>query len=154
MELTVYNKKTGQIIKTMTGNRKIIVNCLSKNEAYIEGIYPLNGAIINGKYQPKKYKHPDIPSDNLRDVLEYAREGKETCIKALENTGMAKSQAEKYIIDNYHVFRSKRYPDIQEFIDAEVKIHSGDAALVKKGQEQKEKYIQQCLDVKNEFKKG
>lgn len=48
----------------------------------------------------------------------------------------------------YHELRAKAYPAPAEFLDAQVKLGSGDAELAREGQLQLEKYIRDCLDVK------
>ena len=152
MEITVYNENTGKIIKTLTGavDTKRV---LKKNQAYIEGIYPMTGYIHRGKYIKKQYIHPDCSADSISEALDYAKKGRKTCIKALQNVGMSESEAEKYLEKNYHIPRAKTYPPIHEFIDAEVKIHSDDPDLQKQGEEQKKQYLENCLKVKAEFPK-
>ncbi len=46
------------------------------------------------------------------------------------------------------------YPDFRDFIDAEVKIHSGNAELAAEGQQQLAGYIEACLAVKARFPKN
>lgn len=56
--------------------------------------------------------------------------------------------------NNYITKRIAEYPDYREFLDAQVKINSGDAELVAEGQQQLEKYTQSCLEIKNKYPKA
>lgn len=55
--------------------------------------------------------------------------------------------------EKYTEKRSAEYPDIREFIDAQVKINSNDETLVSAGLEQLKEYITKCLEVKNKYPK-
>ena len=57
-------------------------------------------------------------------------------------------------IDNYRYLRKMWYPKIEEYTDAQVKLNSGIPELIQQGQEQLNKYIQDCLDIKTRFPKG
>lgn len=49
--------------------------------------------------------------------------------------------------------RALHYPDPREFLDAQVKINSGDAALAAEGQAQLDAYVAGCLEVKTIYPK-
>lgn len=55
---------------------------------------------------------------------------------------------------HYILQRQAAYPNIVDYIDGVVKQHSDDPAVVAEGNEQVQKYIQQCLDVKKMFPKS
>lgn len=57
-------------------------------------------------------------------------------------------------IHAYPLKRMAAYPDFRDFIDAEVKIHSGNAELAAEGQQQLAGYIEACLAVKARFPKN
>lgn len=54
---------------------------------------------------------------------------------------------------DYQELRRQSYPDYREFLDAQVKINSGNPELVAEGQAQQLAYIQACLDVKDKYPK-
>lgn len=53
----------------------------------------------------------------------------------------------------YYEKRAAEYPPIEEYLDAQVKINSGDEALITAGQEQLAAYYEACLDVKARYPK-
>lgn len=53
----------------------------------------------------------------------------------------------------YYEKRAAAYPPVTEYLDAQVKINSGDADMVAAGQAQLEAYYQACLTVKAEYPK-
>ena len=152
MDITVYNKKTGKILRTLTG-RPWIKTCVGEGEDYIEGKHSLDGKIINNKFVKKKPPFPEYPAKKISDTFKYASEGHLAVIKALQNTGLTDQEAQGYVSNNYRVFRVNAYPTYEEFIDAQVKIESGDKDLKLKGKKQKEAYVKKCLDVKTSFKR-
>ena len=61
---------------------------------------------------------------------------------------------QQWRLDNYKQLRKWAYPKIEEYNDAQVKLNSGISELEQQGQEQLNKYIQDCLDIKTRFPKG
>lgn len=53
----------------------------------------------------------------------------------------------------YHEKRASAYPDYREFLDAQVKISSDNPDLQIAGQQQLQKYVQDCLNIKNQYPK-
>lgn len=53
----------------------------------------------------------------------------------------------------YQELRAAEYPDYREFLDAQVKINSGDEALITAGQAQLEAYYAACLAIKDKYPK-
>lgn len=53
----------------------------------------------------------------------------------------------------YSEKRAAEYPPITEYLDAQVKINSGDETLIAAGQIQQQTYIQACLEVKTKYPK-
>lgn len=53
----------------------------------------------------------------------------------------------------YADLRARNYPDPREFLDAQVKINSGDAELIAEGQKQLDAYVTGCLEVKTIYPK-
>jgi hypothetical protein len=60
---------------------------------------------------------------------------------------------EQWKLDNYAMLRMWTYPGYAEYLDAEVKLNSGDTNLEIEGQYQLDKYIADCLNVKLRFPK-
>jgi hypothetical protein len=56
-----------------------------------------------------------------------------------------------WMIQNYALLRRWAYPDIEDFLDATVKINSGDPALAAEGQAQLDDYVAKCLAVKAKY---
>ncbi len=58
-------------------------------------------------------------------------------------------------VDNrsYVEKRQAAYPSFFDYLDAQVKLNSDDEALRLSGQQQLEKYFQECLDVKRTYPK-
>lgn len=54
---------------------------------------------------------------------------------------------------DYQELRRRSYPDYRDFLDAQVKINSGDPELVAMGETQQQAYIQACLEVKTQYPK-
>jgi len=55
--------------------------------------------------------------------------------------------------ENYDFLRKFFYPDFNEYIDAQVKIHSNDTKLQQDGQNQLTNYFQKCQAIKTRFPK-
>lgn len=53
----------------------------------------------------------------------------------------------------YSEKRASEYPDFKEYLDAQVKINSGDETLIAAGQTQLQEYINLCLKVKTKYPK-
>lgn len=60
---------------------------------------------------------------------------------------------ETYVEPTYFEERAAHYPDFREYLDAQVKINSGDYTLIVEGKEQLANYYQKCLDVKKAYPK-
>lgn len=62
---------------------------------------------------------------------------------------------EEYVepILGYAEKRAAEYPDMAEYLDAQVKINSGDMELVAEGQEQLSAYYADCLEIKAKYPK-
>lgn len=60
---------------------------------------------------------------------------------------------ETYQEPNYFEKRAANYPDFREYLDAQVKINSGDEVLIAEGKNQLASYVAECLNVKNRYKK-
>jgi hypothetical protein len=61
---------------------------------------------------------------------------------------------EQWKLDNYQLIREWAYPTYIEYIDAQVKINSKDLVLVSEGTEQLNRYYEDCLKVKDTYKKS
>ena len=53
----------------------------------------------------------------------------------------------------YEEKRSADYPPIEDYLDAQVKINSGNEELVRAGEQQLQDYYTACLNVKNTYPK-
>ena len=56
-------------------------------------------------------------------------------------------------LDNYAKLRQWAYPPMAEYLDAQVKINSGDSDIIAEGQAQLTQYLADCLSVKLRFPK-
>jgi hypothetical protein len=55
--------------------------------------------------------------------------------------------------EHYAILRKRSYPPIEELIDAQVKLHSGEKSVADSGQAQIDAYVQKCLEVKQTYSK-
>lgn len=75
-----------------------------------------------------------------------------TVEKYLQDNNMSQSVTE-WKQQNYSLLRRWAYPPIEDYLDADIKIRSGDTELVQEGQAQMALYVQKCLDVKSRIEK-
>lgn len=61
---------------------------------------------------------------------------------------------ETYQEPNYFEKRAVSYPDFREYLDAQVKINSGNEKLIAEGKIQLQNYYQKCLEIKNTYPKA
>lgn len=54
---------------------------------------------------------------------------------------------------SYAELRAAEYPPMADYLDAQVKLNSGDAELIAEGQTQLDTYIAACLAVKEKYPK-
>lgn len=54
---------------------------------------------------------------------------------------------------SYEEKRAEEYPPYQDYLDAVVKINSGDDKLAADGQQQLQEYYNACLNIKNKYPK-
>ena len=54
---------------------------------------------------------------------------------------------------SYQELRAAEYPDCRDYLDAQVKINSGNEEMAAEGQAQLETYYEKCLTVKNKYPK-
>jgi len=94
--------------------------------------------------------HSDIP----KTINNNANDSKlnDTIESYLTDNNINKT-VDQWRIDNYAQLRKWAYPKPEELNDAEIKLNSGDTSLEDEGQNQKDDYIQKCLDVKSRFPK-
>lgn len=69
----------------------------------------------------------------------------------IQSTEERNEMANKRKLDLIRRKRSKMYPDIKDFIDAYVKLNSGNEALQLKGKIQMDSYIQKCIKIKTDI---
>lgn len=60
---------------------------------------------------------------------------------------------ETYVEPTYYEKRALNYPDFHEYLDAQVKINSGNAELIAEGTLQAQNYYSQCIEIKNTYPK-
>lgn len=63
------------------------------------------------------------------------------------------TEAATWKLKNYYLLRQISYPPISDYLDAQVKLLLGDSKLVAEGQDQLDKWVQDCLAVKARFSK-
>jgi len=72
---------------------------------------------------------------------------------SVDEYNLAQEAEYEELVNSYSYKRQQEYPDYRELLDAEVKINSGDEALISDGESQKAKYIADCLAVKAKYPK-
>lgn len=145
MDITVYNKETGKIIKTLSGDIDVEL-CLDASEGYVDGIYPLTGSIVQGSYVDAYQIFPEYPANEIQDLYKYA-DNDTTLLYAIQNIDSIAVE------DRHKVLRRMFYPPEIDYNDAIVKINSGDTATVEKGKQELAEYCDSCMAVKHRFPK-
>ena len=84
---------------------------------------------------------------------ESAIEALEPIVRGFDGKYYLESQVPETPVPNYQELRAAAYPDIREYLDAQVKLNSEDEALIAEGQTQLEAYYQACLAVKAQYPK-
>lgn len=82
-----------------------------------------------------------------------AVEAPEPIVRGFDGKLYLESQAPEAPAPNYQELRAAAYPDIRDYLDAQVKLNSGNETLVTEGQSQLEAYYQACLAVKAQYPK-
>lgn len=85
-----------------------------------------------------------IPSPDIKRPKKYYVENEDKIIAVY---------AETYIEPTYYEKRASEYPDFREYLDAVVKINSGNESLINEGKQQIQKYYDACLKVKEKYPK-
>ena len=84
---------------------------------------------------------------------ENAIEAPEPIVRGYDGKLYLESQAPEAPTQNYQELRAAAYPDLRDYLDAQVKINSGNEPLSAEGQFQLEAYYQACLAVKEKYPK-
>lgn len=129
----------------------------------------INGALLEAPYNIKRgetdifgYNLPENESMLLEDGYKHVvradyPEGLRQPVKTYreEPDRIVEEWVDGYVepVLTYADKRAENYPDPREYLDAQVKINSGDAALVAEGQKQLQNYVNKCLAIKAEFPK-
>ena len=151
MNITVYDKKDGKILKTMTGGPEV-TKYIADDEEYIEGLFPEDGKIIKGEYVPTEYKFPKHKISFPDQAIQFISQGKPACLKALQNL-MTETEAQAFLEEHYRIYRKRAYPPMADYLDAQAKINSTDAAFQVDGRKQLQDYYKECLQVKELYPK-
>lgn len=107
--------------------------------------------IVNGK--PELFDNKD-KCENRKKIFEnyFKFNGKETNTeidKKINDFFFGQIDVPTWKLENYAFLRRFFYPNIYEYVDAMVKINTGD----KNGQDQLSNYFKRCMEVKNRFPK-
>ena len=161
MEYSVYNKITGEIIRTGI--------CPVSMFLSIESTLPLEECIINkrGNDITEKISNGKIISISKDEInLKTYNERKNLFPKLDMNLPLTKidKQITDFFVDclpdikqwkkdNYTQLRKQAYPSIGEYLDTQVKINSRDLFRKQEGQKQLQTYIEACLLVKENYPK-
>lgn len=111
--------------------------------AMVSNYHLATNALLADGYKPYDDSLP-MPGDGQRYIPYYVDENNKIVRKWEAVVEPEKSYAEK---------RAAEYPPIAEYLDAMVKINSGDETLAADGQEQLNAYYRACLDVKARYPK-
>ena len=156
---TVYNKSTGEIIKTVIcPANSISIQYDNQVETHIKGDYDRTiYKIVDDVPVQQTELEKDIYQYNLiKNELPPINRGlTDTEIdNQLNDFFHGQEDIQVWKLNNYRFLRKCYYPPIEEYNDAQVKLNSGIPELIQQGQEQLNKYIQDCLDIKTRFPKG
>lgn len=84
---------------------------------------------------------------------ENAVEAPEPIVRGFDGKLYLESQAPEAPAPTYQELRAAAYPDLRDYLDAQIKINSGDETLAAEGQSQLEDYFNACLAVKELYPK-
>lgn len=155
MDITIYNTETKDVLRTISGPKEMVLANVQEGESFIEGHYPKAIKVVNGEAVEKTLLYPEYPTDRPLDLIKYAHNNEALRKAACNLIGFEDELEITQVLQKYYkILRKKAYPKIENYIDAQVKINSGDADLIQEGREQEAEYFQQCLAIKNKFAKG
>jgi hypothetical protein len=97
---------------------------------------------------------PVTPPKTIIDVIAALREeATDSEIDALIQAVDSHKAVADWRKENYAELRHNTYPNIIEFVDAQVKINSGNTVLISQGRQEMTAYVNKCLAVKARFPK-
>jgi hypothetical protein len=159
MDFTIYDSSEKIIRVGSTSKKSIDVQALA-GENILKGtcVDAKTHKIVNGEavLLTKNELNKKIFNDREHHIPKIDMGGSNDGINAQINNFFAGHlpDLETWKKENYAKLREQAYPDFLEYIDAQVKIHSGNTALILEGQRQESAYFQACMDVKTRFPKA
>ncbi len=145
---TVYNIETGEILRRISCPQEMIPNQLEDGEWILQGDWDdTNYKIVNHQPVPYTQKEKDerlfpfiknnfpVVNNNMNDV---------ELDSVIDAFFLGLVDVAQWKIDNYSWLRKIFYPEYGELLDAEVKSDN----------EQKEAYVNKCLQIKRRFPKS
>lgn len=91
---------------------------------------------------------PAVPADMIQPVIRYRN--LKGCIEPYYEEIFVLPQVYE---PTYAELRAAEYPPMADFLDAQVKINSGDNELISEGQVQLSAYYEKCLEIKAKYPK-
>lgn len=165
--IILYNKYTGEILKKITcPDNDIWLQQNKEQEAilevsnlnFVDSLYKVNIETKqlekltqveenNIKIKNRKFTYPPLSKfkDGSIDKKIILTEIKDYFIEITP---------EEWCIQNYKFLRKYYYPPIEDFIDGYVKSKDSDESIKIEGENQLNKYIQDCNNIKKLFPKG
>ncbi len=146
----IYDTNTGKINRWgFCEEEQIGLQYKTENEEFLLGEYDQTYQVNLTTLTPYKitFLYPDMPVYSLYDVVNYIASD-ELLNKAIENLG---ENVTAYRLLHWFTFRSKAYPPMTDYLDGQAKL--SDPALAVEGQLQIQKYLDDCIAVKQRFPK-
>lgn len=165
VKFAIYDKNT-KIVKQVGNIDRESFEVMTRNNndlSPILGDYGRGKKVIAGEY-----KLGDVISTNsgqvidrvvsMQDVMIALSSGESAAsIKRLvaktEEVYSKQESVDEWIKNRYYQLRALAYPAITDFIDALVKINSGDDELSAKGAIELQEHVNKCLAIKSDFPK-
>jgi hypothetical protein len=158
MSYTVYNKTDGTILKkVICSPEAIALQYDPETAAHIEGEYDkarykiVDGqAVLKTKTEQADYQY-GLVKDTIPPIDPALTDAELDAY--IDQYFYGRVDVQQWKKDHYRILRSRHYPPIADFIDAQVKIQSGDATLLSEGDAEMQAYVSKCLDVKAKYQK-
>jgi len=158
MDYTIYSKDTGIILKNIECPESMIdVQYNALTHGHLEGTFDkatqkiIDEEVVS-KTQIEQTDYLFTKVENTIPIINNSLTDAELDT-FLDSYFIGRMDIKQWKIDHYKILRQKHYPSFEDFVDAYVKINSQIPEWVKQGQNQMDRYTENCLDVKIRFKK-
>lgn len=158
MNYMIYDSRSGEILRGVACTEEDIKKQLGNNELFLKGnVNDSKYKVVGGQFVPYTQTEKDVKTFELIKNTQPTTIHKDMTDaeidQAISKYFMGRVNIQIWKRENYAYLRKRFYPDVEDFIDAQVKLNSKDPTDVSKGQSQLQNYYDQCLAVKARFQK-